>query len=178
MSNDELLNALTEVLDSLETQQEPRESSKPQTKMQKLEEIYSIETSASPTDLNWSERVIGELNAFKSVKETEHGDLIPHFRYLKPYKDKNQFLIVQYRRKKGSWEWAIIRLPLFYPKLPPNSITSKSRELEVYTKHTDPSRCLGKIVSDRWPKTGELGVGHWLCFCEVFIRLRDNGIKV
>lgn len=179
MPEDELLEALTEVLDSLEPDTETTEAteqSKIRTKMKNLQKIFAIDVSAGPTDPRWSERIIEELKAFRTMKNTEYGDLIPHFRHLTPYEKKDQFLLVQYKTMKREWTWALIRLPIFYPKLPPNSIHSRKGNLTIYTKHTDPDKCLGGLVADRWDKKGKMGIAHWLTFCEVYIRLREKPV--
>lgn len=177
MPDDELLEALTEVLNSLEPERAETESTQIDTKMRQLEEIYAIDICAGPKDPEWDERVIEELRAFKKMKKTKYGDLIPHFRHLTPYQKKDQFFLLQYKTRTGSWTWALVRLPIFYPKLPPNSIHAKNGTLKVYTKHTDPDKCLGGLVADRWNKNGKMGIAHWLCFCEVFISLRDHPVK-
>ncbi|NIQ07423.1 MAG: hypothetical protein GWO20_17375 [Candidatus Korarchaeota archaeon] len=177
MPSDELLEALLTVIDSLDSKK-GADAPSIKTKMKKLEKIYSIGISAGPTEAGWKTRIIEELRAFKAMKNTAYGDLLPHFRYLTPYQKKNQFLLVQTKRNDNVWEWGLIRLPLFYPSLPPSSIHSKSGELKLYTKHTDSTKCLGGIIADRWNRTGDMGVAHWLCFCEVFLSLRDSPIKV
>lgn len=177
MPDDELLEALTEVLNSLEPESVGAETPQIDTKMKQLQQIYAIDICAGPKDSEWDERLIEEFIAFKEMKKTEYGDLIPHFRHLTPYQEKDQFFLIQYRASRGSWTWALIRLPIFYPKLPPNSIHAKNGPLKIYTKHTDPDKCLGSLVADRWDKSGKMGIGHWLAFCEVFISLRDQPVK-
>jgi len=171
MSFDDLLEELEALERLLRVAKEKRKSIE-----NKLLELYSFETIASPVDKNWDKRVEEEERAFKLFKESIYGDILPHFLSLKHSAQNKQYFYVLFRGKKV--EPAIIKLPRLYPELPPNSLISISKSIEVYTSHTDAKKCLGNLVKGRWDEGGKMGIAHWLLFVEVYLILMSSPIKL
>jgi len=142
----------------------------------RLLEIYTFKNTASPIDVDWRRRAEEEERAFSVFKRTKYGDLLPHFLSLKASNQNPQYFYVIY--KGNQIEPAIIKLPRLYPELPPNSIVSINKSIEVYTSHTDSSKCLGNLVKGRWSESGKMGIPHWLLFVEVYLVLTRHPIKI
>jgi len=142
----------------------------------RLLELYSFSTIASPIDKDWPERAKEEERAFWVFKQSKYGDILPHFLSLKASSQNNQYFYVIFKGEKI--EPSIIKVPRLYPELPPNSLVSINKSIEVYTSHTDPRKCLGNLVKGRWDERGRMGVAHWLLFVEIYLVLTNNPVKL
>jgi len=171
MSFDELLEELAALELLLRSMRQRRDKLK-----KGILEIYSFKTIASPVDKNWEKRAIEEEKAFRAFKHSKYGDLLPHFLSLRRSTFNPQYFYTIYKDKTA--ELAIIKLPRLYPELPPNSIISISKKLEIYTSHTQPDKCLGYIVKNKWDESGKMGIAHWLLFVEIYLNLIKNPVKI
>ncbi|MHA1615927.1 MAG: hypothetical protein ACTSX9_01280 [Candidatus Njordarchaeales archaeon] len=141
--------------------------------------LLKFENIVQPVDQDWFKRVTEEIKIFNLFKKTIYGDLLPHFENLRASKDNNQVFYVDFIESSDKKsKKCIILLPKLYPILPPNSLRALDGSLEVFTSHTDPTRCLGEILKRYWDKAGRMGIAHWLIFVEVFLGLVKKPLKI
>jgi len=183
---EDLLNALAEILRDVLSQEELERAMRhvviPRGVSDKLKEslfkIYTFRIIATPDDLEWKERISEEIKAFLSFKTSKYGDLLPHFFSLNPIQGKRRTLLLRMANpfQQGKRLWAWVTLPVAYPYSPPTKLVSQDGKFEVYTSHTDTSKCLGDIVKNRW--SPRFGIAHWLLFVEIYISLMKSPLKI
>ncbi len=170
MSFDDLLEELESLQTLLRRSRENRDLKR------RLLQMYTFKNIASPEDNNWDKRAAEEEKAFWILKTSRYGDVLPHFLNLKASAQNKQYFYTIFKGEEI--EPAIIKIPRLYPELPPNSLLSLSKKIEVYTSHTDPNKCLGNLVKGKWDEEGRMGIAHWLLFVEIFIILTSNPVKL